>query len=448
MTVTAITIMMFASMMALLTTGRQVFLLVGAVASFSALALWGSGGGNMVTYVTVGMIYWDVMLSFPAFIFMGYMLAKSGMADDLYNMIYKWAGGLKGGLGMGTIGISALIGAIQGTCVSGQVAMGLIALPSMLKRGYDKSIVTGMVQAGGGLGYLIPPSLVFVLYGMLARVPIGQLWMAGAIPGLILAGMYIAYIGVRCHIQPHIGPPLPPEERVGLKEKIKTMRAGVAPLILLFMVMGLLLIGVTTITESSAIGALGSIGVAAAYRRLHWKDFVAVIDQTWRLTSIIMWIFVAAILFGAIYDGLGAGKAFDVMVLGVVGQNPALIVSMMVGIYLLLGMVMDDFAMLIVTAPLFIPVLQSLEINMVWFGVLYCITVLVALMTPPFGFALFIMKGLIPKDSEITMVDIYKSIIPFVAMNGILLALLIFHPEIAMWLPSKMFAGVSLGLTH
>jgi TRAP-type mannitol/chloroaromatic compound transport system permease large subunit len=217
------------------------------------------------------------------------------------------------------------------------------------------------------------------------------------------------------------------------------MRAGVAPLALLFMVMGLLLMGVTTITESSAIGALGAIAVTAAYRRFRWKDFVDVVDQTWRLTSLIMWIFVAAILFGAVYDGLGAAKAFDIMVTGVV-QNPTLIVAMMVGIYILLGMVMDDFAMLIVTAPLFIPVLDGLGINMIWFGVLYCVTVLVALMTPPFGFALFIMKGLIPRESGITMVDIYKSIIPFVILNGILLAGLILYPQLCLWLPSIVFA--------
>lgn len=441
MNVTLITIMMFASMMALLTTGRQIFLIVGAVATVSCLALWGTGGVMMPHFNAVNMIYWDVMLSFPAFIFMGYMLARSGMADALYDMIYKWMGGVKGGLGMGSIGICALIGAVQGTCVSGQVAMGLIALPSMLKRKYSKSIVTGLIQAGGGLGYLIPPSLVFVLYGYLAKVPIGHLWLAGAIPGLILAGMYIAYIGIRCQLQPHIGPPIPLEERASWREKFISMRAGVAPLVLLFVVMGLLIMGVTTVTESSAIGAIGSIVVAVVYRRFNWNDFVAVVDHTWRLTSIIMWIFVAAILFGAVYQGLGAAQAFDVMITGVVGQNPTLIVAMMVGIYLLLGMVMDDFAMLIVTAHMFIPVLVGLEVNMVWFGVLYCVTVLVALLTPPFGFALFIMKGLVPKDSGITMVDIYKSIIPFVALNGILLAVLIFNPQIALWLPAKVFGG-------
>ena len=441
MNVTLITIMMFASMMALLTTGRQIFLIVGAVATVSCLALWGTGGVMMPHFNAVNMIYWDVMLSFPAFIFMGYMLARSGMADALYDMIYKWMGGVKGGLGMGSIGICALIGAVQGTCVSGQVAMGLIALPSMLKRKYSKSIVTGLIQAGGGLGYLIPPSLVFVLYGYLAKVPIGHLWLAGAIPGLILAGMYIAYIGIRCWFQPHIGPPIPLEERASWREKFISMRAGVAPLVLLFVVMGLLIMGVTTVTESSAIGAIGSIVVAVVYRRFNWADFVAVVDHTWRLTSIIMWIFVAAILFGAVYQGLGAAQAFDVMITGVVGQNPTLIVAMMVGIYLLLGMVMDDFAMLIVTAHMFIPVLVGLEVNMVWFGVLYCVTVLVALLTPPFGFALFIMKGLVPKDSGITMVDIYKSIIPFVALNGILLAVLIFNPQIALWLPAVVFGN-------
>jgi len=438
MNVMLITILMFASMMALLTTGRQVFLLVGAVATISAMALWGTGGIMMPHFNTVGMIYWDVMLSFPAFIFMGYMLARSGMADDLYNMIYKWAGGVRGGLGMGSIGICALIGAVQGTCVSGQVAMGLIALPSMLKRKYDKSIVTGLIQAGGGLGYLIPPSLVFVLYGMLARVPIGTLWIAGAIPGAILAGLYVAYVGIRCRIQPNIGPPLPPEERVGWREKLISMKAGVAPLALLFLVMGLLIMGVTTVTESSAIGALGSIAVTLIYRRFTWKTLVEVVDHTWQLTSVIMWIFVAAILFGAVYQGLGAAKAFDAILGGTIGQNPVMVVAVMVGIYIVLGMVMDDFAMLIVTAPLFIPVLQGLGVNMVWFGVLYCITVLIALMTPPFGFALFIMKGLVPKDSGITMVDIYKSIIPFVIINVGLLLVVLFFPQIVLWLPSVL----------
>jgi len=258
---------------------------------------------------------------------------------------------------------------------------------------------------------------------------------------VILAGMYIAYIGIRCRLQPHIGPPLPPEERVGWREKFISMRAGIAPLVLLFTVMGLLIMGVTTITESSAIGAIGSIVVTLIYRRFNWKDFVAVVDHTWRLTSIIMWIFVAAILFGAVYQGLGAAQAFEILLTGVVGRNPTLIVAMMVGIYVLLGMVMDDFAMLIVTAHMFIPVLVGLEINMVWFGVLYCVTVLVALMTPPFGFALFIMKGLVPKDSGITMVDIYRSIIPFVALNGVLLVALILYPQMALWLPAKVFGG-------
>jgi len=168
---------------------------------------------------------------------------------------------------------------------------------------------------------------------------------------------------------------------------------------------------------------------------------VEVVDHTWRLTSVIMWIFVAAILFGAVYQGLGAAHAFEAMLAGPIGQNPTLVVAMMIGIYVLLGMVMDDFAMLIVTAPLFLPVLTGLGINMVWFGVLYCVTVLIALMTPPFGFALFIMKGLIPKDSGITMVDIYKSIIPFVILNCALLIGLLFYPQIALWLPSVIFGG-------
>ncbi len=383
MSIEFITIFMFVSMLVLLVTGRQVFLIVGAVGTISALALWGTGGINMVQYVTSSLANWYVIIAFPPFIFMGYILARSGVADSLYDAIYKWMGNIKGGLGIGTIGICSMIAAMVGTNVSGTVSMGLIALPSMLKRKYDKTMVVGLIQAGGALGYLIPPSLVFIIYGILARESIGRLWLAGAIPGIMLAVMYSIYIGVRCHFQPHLGPAIPVEERVSFREKLAATKSGILPIILILSVIGLLVMGVTTIIECSAIGATGALVCAAIHRRLNWQIFKEGTNETWRLIVIIMWIFVAALLFGAVYDGLGATRVIEKLLFAFVGPGKMIIIMMMLT-WIILGMVMDDTAMLLIVAPLYIPIVEHMGFSLIWFGVLYVITVEMALLTPPF----------------------------------------------------------------
>lgn len=440
MSIELITLLMFASMMAFLPTGRQVFLIVGAVGTVAALALWGTGGAQMVYLGTFALVKWYIMLAFPPFIFMGFVLARSGVGDDLYEMMYKWFGHIKGGLGMGTIGICSLIAAMVGTSVSGTVTMGTIALPSMLKRKYDKQMVTGIIQAGGALGYLIPPSLIFILYGMLARESIGRLWIAGVVPGLILAGMYIAYIGIRCAHNPALGPPIPPGERFSWQEKFASIKAGILPIIIIFTVIGLLLMGVTTIIECSAIGAVGALICAAVHRRLTWKVFKDAMNESWRLVTIIVFLLTSALIFGAVYDGLGAIHVLENLIVNFAGSGKMVIVVMMLS-WVFLGMVMDDTAMLIIVAPLYIPIVAHLGFDLVWFGVLYVITVEMALLTPPFGFSLFLMRGLVPKDSGITMTDIYRSVIPFVAIQGGMLALLLAFPEMCLWLPRLVFGG-------
>lgn len=445
MSIELITVVMFTSMMLLLLTGRQIFLIVGTVATVATIALWGTGGIHMTQYVTFGLVNWYVLLAFPPFIFMGYILSRSGVGDDLFNMLYKWMGHIKGGLGMGTVGICALIATMVGTCISGTVTMGVVAVPAMLKRKYDKLMVTGLVQAGGALGYLIPPSLIFILYGMLAKESIGKLWLAGIIPGICLAAMYIAYIGVRCHFQPHLGPPIPLEERPSWREKFASVRSGILPIIVIFLVLGLLIMGVTTIIECSAIGAAGALVCAAIHRRLSWKLIREAADETWRLMTLMLWIFVSALLFGAVYNGLGAVHVMEHLLVGFVGPGRGVIVLMMLS-WVGMGMIMDDTAMLIIFAPLYIPIVQHLGFSLIWFGVLYVITVEMALLTPPFGFSLFIMRGVVPKDSGITMGDLYRSVIPFVGIQAVFLALLLAFPEICMWLPGMMMApSVGLG---
>ena len=208
-----IALLMFSSMLLLLLTGQRVFGAIGFVASAFALLLWGEGASEMPFNASITLLNWYPLLTLPLFIYMGYMLSESGIADDLYRMFHVWAGPVPGGLAIGTIGLMVVIAAMNGLSVAGMAIGASIAMPELLRRGYDKVMVTGVIQAGSSLGILIPPSVVLVLYGMIARQPISQLWLAGVFPGLLLAGLFVAYIAIRCYFQPSMGPALPPEER-------------------------------------------------------------------------------------------------------------------------------------------------------------------------------------------------------------------------------------------
>jgi tripartite ATP-independent transporter DctM subunit len=439
MNIEIITVAMFASMMALLITGRQIFLVIGAVGITSALILWGRGGIDLAFYATTAFLDWYVLLAIPMFVFMGLVLSRSGVADELFDTIYKWAGGLKGGLGMGTIGITSLLAAMVGEATSATITTGVIAVPSMLKRKYDKRMVTGLVQAGGALGFLIPPSVVFILYGVIARVSVGQLWMAGAIPGLMLAGMYVAYIGIRCARNPKMGPPIPPEQRASMREKIRSLRYGIGPVVLIFIILGFFFMGVTTLMECAAVAAVGAIVLAAIHRRLSWRLIQESADETLKVSTMFLWIVVAALLFSAVYDGLGAKEMMGNILVRFGGGTPYGVIAIMMLSWIGLGTVMDDTAMLLIVAPLYIPVVANMGFSLVWFGVLYVITCEMAYITPPFGYNLFVMKGIVPKDSGITMVDIYRSVIPFVGIQAICLGLLMAFPQISLWLPNLVF---------
>ncbi len=251
-----IALLMFSSMMLMLLTGQRVFGAIGFVAVAAAFWLWGDGGSEMAFTSAMKLMKWYPLLTLPLFIYMGYMLSESGIADDLYRMFHVWFGPVRGGLAMGTIGLMVVISAMNGLSVAGMAIGATIALPELLRRGYDKVMVTGVIQAGSSLGILVPPSVVLVLYGMIARQPVGQLWLAGVFPGLLMATLFIVYIAIRCMIQPELGPPLPPEERrMSWGEKLRLLRAGIVPFFIFFSMTGLFLMGVTNLTESSAVGA-------------------------------------------------------------------------------------------------------------------------------------------------------------------------------------------------
>ena len=436
MTSEMIALTMFASMMVLLLTGQRVFGAIGFVAAVAALALWGDGAKEIPFNSAITLMNWYPLLTLPLFIFMGYMLSESGIANDLYKMFHVWFGGLPGGLAIGTIGLMVVISAMNGLSVAGMAIGATIALPELLRRGYDKTMVTGVIQAGSSLGILVPPSVVLVLYGMIARQPVGQLWLAGVFPGLMLASLFMAYIYIRCRLNPALGPVLPAAERaMPMREKLALLRAGVLPLFIFFTMTGLFLMGVTSLVESSAVGAVAATLAAALRRRLTWKVMEDTLRQTLAISAMFLWIIMAALCFGAVFDGLGAGRALASTFIDGWGLGPWEILLMMQLSYIIMGMFLDDTAMLVIVAPLYIPLVIQLGFDPIWYGVLYTITCQIAYMTPPFGYNLFLMRAMAPP--EISLRDIYRSVWPFVGIMVFGLAMVTLFPQIALWLPGQ-----------
>ena len=429
-----IAIVMFAGMMLMLLTGQRIFGAIGFVSAAAALLLWGDGAIEMPYTAAWKLFKWYPMLTLPLFIYMGFMISESGIANDLYKMFHVWFGGLKGGLAIGTMGMMVAISAMNGLSVAGMAIGATIALPEMLRRGYDKRMITGVVQAGSSLGILVPPSVVMVLYGMIARQPVSKLWLAGIFPGLMMAALFILYIAIRCHFQPELGPVLPKEERqIPMKEKIGLLKAGLIPFAIFFTMTGLFLMGIASLVECSAVGALGATLAALYKKNLNRKVIEVTLRKTLGVSCMFMWIILAALCFGAVFDGIGAVKAIESLFIERWNLSPWGVLIMMQLSYILMGMFLDDTAMLVIVAPLYVPLIIALGFNPIWYGVLYTITCQIAYMTPPFGYNLFLMRAMAPK--EISLYDIYRSIIPFVIVMCFGLAIVMIFPEIATWLP-------------
>nr|WP_247748005.1 TRAP transporter large permease subunit [Ruegeria sp. R13_0] len=433
---------MFSTMMLMLLTGQRVFGAIGFVAVIAAFFLWGDRGGYDLGFAAaIKVMRWYPLLTLPMFIFMGYILSESRIADDLYRMFHVWMGGLSGGLAIGTIGLMVLISAMNGLSVAGMAIGATIALPELLRRNYDKLMVTGVIQAGSSLGILVPPSVVLVLYAMIARQPVGQLWLAGVIPGLMMATMFIIYIAIRCRINPALGPVMSEEERAEVTwgEKMRLLGAGLLPLGIFAVMMVPFVNGWTSLVESSALGAIAAFLAAVLKRRMTWQVFETSIKQTLGITCMFMWIILAALAFGAVFDGLGAVKAIENLFTVQLGLNPWIILILMQLSFLLMGTFLDDTAMLVIVAPLYVPLVGALGFDLIWYGVLYTITCQIAYMTPPFGYNLFLMRAMAPP--EVTIKDIYRSIIPFVCVMAVALGLVMAFPGIALWLPGIVYGN-------
>jgi tripartite ATP-independent transporter DctM subunit len=394
-----------------------------------------------VAFYIVASKFWDSMMSFtliaiPMYVYMAMLLERSGVAQDLYRMMHVWFGGFRGGLAIGTVAICAIFAAMSGISGAAVVTMGTIALPRMLERGYDKRLAVGAINCGGGWGILIPPSILMVLYALLTELSVGRLFASGIGPGILLFILVSVYIGVRAWLQPTLAPALPPEERGDWGLKIRSLKAVFLPLFIVFLVLGAIFGGFATPTEAAALGVFGAMVSSAVHRKLTMAVLSDSAIQTLRLTALIMWILFAAHAFSTAYSTLGANEFMNhLMSLIPGGEWGAL--AFMLGVLLVLGMVLDPVGIMLITLPVFLPVVKAFGWDPIWFGVIFIIMMEIGYMTPPFGFNLFYLKSVAPP--EVTMADIYMSVFPYVLVTFVGVLIIIAFPQIALYFPDLFF---------
>lgn len=436
MSIELLTVLFFLSLLVFLLLGLPLSFVLGGVSIVFIYFTWGPEAFYMVAAQTWGTMNKFTLVAIPLFIFMAMILERSGVANDLYEMMYLWFGGLRGGLAIGTVVICAIFSAMCGISGAAVVSMGTIALPSMLKRNYDKRMAVGCINSGGGWGILIPPSVIMILYALISGESVGRLFAGGVFPGLMLLILVSSYIGIRCFLQPHLGPALPAEERGDWKRKLTAFRAVILPILIVILVLGSIIFGITTPTESAAMGVLGALISALVYRQLTWKVMMEANIRTLKLTGMIMWILFGAYCFSAAYHGMGAPQLIEDIMGHIPGGPWGTIIFIQIVIFLL-AMVLDPAGIMMITVPIFLPFVIAHGFDPIWFGILFIINMEIGYMTPPFGFNLFYMKGIVPPS--ITMGDIYRSVIPFTIVESIGLALVMIFPEIATWLPNAVF---------
>lgn len=444
-----LTLLMFGSLGALLALGLPMAFCTGSLAVIF-LFLFGNAAVLNMTPARIFPFMTDYQLSaVPLFIFMAAMLEKAGIIEELFDAVYKWLGSVKGGLASATVLACTALAAMVGVVGATEVTMGMIALPAMLKRGYDPKLACGSLLAGGTLGILIPPSVMAIVYAVVAQQSLGELLVGAIFPGFLLSGLYIGYITLRCYINPSLGPALPKDERVDLKEKVRLLRNTIAPLLLIVLVLGIIFFGIATPVEAAGIGTFGALFVSALHRRLNWLAVEEAAIATLKATAMVMWIFFGATMFVGFFILKGGQQFVADSILGT-GLPPYGILFLMMVILFVLGMFLDWVGILLLTVPIFLPILKGLNWEGVfglpgvsqadvplWYGVIFMVNMQMAFLSPPFGYSLFYLKSVAPP--EISMATIFKASINFMALQALGVALCIVFPNIVLWLPSLVY---------
>jgi tripartite ATP-independent transporter DctM subunit len=444
-----LTVLMFGSLLILLMAGLPLAFVTGGLACVF-LFLFGDAAMLNILPSRIFPLMTDYQLSaIPLFIFMASMLERAGIIEELYDMVYKILGGLRGGLAISTIIASTLLAAMCGVIGATEVTMGMIALPAMIRRHYHPTIACGSILAGGTLGILIPPSILAILFAVIAQQSVGELFIGAVVPGLILSGLYITYVSIATHIKPEWGPPLPKEERVDTRDKIRLLGNMFAPLVLVSLVLGIIFAGIATPVEAAGVGTFGALVVASMHRRLSIENIRSAAMTTLRVTGMVLWIIFGATLFVGFYV-VNGGQEFVNDAIAGTGLGPYGILVLMMVILVILGMFLDWVGILLLAVPIFIPLLKTMSFDGVfglpgvqphelalWFGVVYMVNMQMSFISPPFGYALFYLKSVAPP--EVTMGQIYRASFPFLILQALGLAICIVFPEVVLWLPRQVY---------
>ena len=445
MSIELITIVMFGSLIILLLAGLPVAFATGSLAVIFIVLLWSPDALGTLAIRIWGQMYQYLLFAIPLFIFLASMMQQAGIVEEMYETIREWTGPLRGGLAIATVLASTLLAAIVGIIGAAVVTMGLIALPSMLEHKYDKKLAMGSVMAGGTLGILIPPSILFLLYALVAGTSAGKLFAGGIFPGIALSIIYSAYIFVRCYLNPELGPGLSKEERALITWKIKfthLLRISF-PVALVILVLGSIFLGIASITEAAGVGAFGAIIAAAMRKKLTWQGLKTASYQTAKVTAMVLWTVFGALTLVTFYLAVGGDEFVTGLVLALGwGKWGTFWLIMLVLIFL--GMFLDWVGIMYLAVPIFLPVIKGFGFDLLWFGVVYNVNMQMSFLSPPFGYALFYLKGVTPKG--ISMWDIIKSALPFLVLQFVGLCVVVLFPPLATWLPNYIFAPGKFGI--
>ncbi len=425
------TFLLFGMMIVLLILGKPLAYLTGFVAMFFAIGWFGPNVLPLLTSRIYSFVGEYTLIAVPMFVLMASLLDRTNIAKDLYNAMQFFGGRIRGGVAVQTLVVAVFLAAMSGIIGGETVLLGMLALPQMLRLGYDKKLAIGTVCAGGSLGTMVPPSIVLIIYGLTANVSIGDLFTAAVIPALMLAGFYLVYILARCYLNPDLAPAVTGNELADCGGMGKVITDIAAPGIIIVFVLGSIYGGIASVTEAASVGVTAVLLLAAFRRELKFKVLQESIVQTMRTCGMIIWIGISASALIGVYNLMGGSRFVQGMILGL-DVSPLLIILLMMGILIFLGMFMDWIGIALLTMPIFVPIVTGLGYDPVWFGVVFCMNMQVSFLSPPFGPAAFYLKSVAPPD--ITLVDIFSSVWPFILMQLLALSLVVLNPEIALWL--------------
>lgn len=431
-------LLMLAGFFALLMAGVPVGLTLATTGFVFGFLGFGGGLFNLLPARIYGVVANYQWLAIPLFVFMGVMLEKSRLADDLLDVVGHLAGGLKGGMALGIIGVGVLMGATTGIVGATVITLGLLTLPTLLRRGYDPGVACGAICASGTLGQIIPPSLILILLSDILQLSVGTLFAAAVIPGILLAVLYCVYIVVLGWVKPHMVPPIPKAEREALPRAelwLKFFKVVLPPLLLVLSVLGSIIAGVAAPTEAASMGALGAILVTAFAGRMSMRVLKETMQSTTKITAMVMFILICAQVFSLAFRGLQGEDLIRDLFAFLPGGVNADIWFLMLLIFVL-GFFIEWVEISYIALPLFLPVFVSQDVNLVWLAMLVCVNLQTSFLTPPFGWALFFLRGVAPP--QVTTRHIYLGVIPFIGMQLVGLVMVFAWPQLALWLPNAI----------